>query len=325
MMSLSLRNYSLETFTKKGESYLVHPEFHKARAAWLLYFIGVAPSMINNDWQNHVDSLISLAKYTGEGILKYARLPKKVMRIQRKDNNTLLTEADLCAHRILYEELQSLTPNIPILSEESEDGEIPSYKTRCQWQRYWLLDPLDGTRGFIEKCDEFTINIALIENNQPIIGVVYAPVRKECYFAHQKHGAFKQMDDEIPKQIHTRKMNWQSFSVYLGQFLKSPWLPRLFETISAAQIIRLNSSLKFCQVAIGDGDFYPSFGDTSEWDTAAAQCILEAAGGVIVNLSGKALQYNTKPSLTNPPFVALGDPTQKLEIIALLETKRREK
>ena len=310
---------------RKERVYFACSEFHKARAAWLPYFIEVIPSMINNDWKHHVDLLISLAKYAGEGVLKYTRLPKKVMRIQRKDNNTLLTEADLCAHRILYKELQSLTPNIPILSEESENGEIPSYEARRQWRRYWLLDPLDGTRGFVEKCDEFTINIALIENNQPIIGVVHAPVRKECYFAHQKHGAFKQMNNEIPQQIHTRKMNWQSFSVYLGQFLQSPRLLHLFETISAAQIVRLNSSLKFCQVATGNGDFYPRFGDTSEWDTAAAQCILEAAGGIIVDLSGKALQYNARPSLTNPPFVAMGDPTQKLEIIALLETKRKEK
>ena len=281
---------------------------------------------MSTNWQQHhvhVDSLISLAKHAGAEILKYARLPKEAMQVQRKDDDTLLTEADLRAHRILYEELQSLTPDIPILSEEG--GGIPPYETRCRWQRYWLLDPLDGTRGFVEKRNEFTVNIALIENHQPIIGVVCAPLQKECYFAHQKYGAFRQLDDEIPKQIHTRKMNWQSFSVYLGQFLDSPWLSRLFETISAVQVIRLNSSLKFCQIAAGEGDLYPRFGNTNEWDTAAAQCILKAAGGVIIDLSGKALRYNVKPSLTNPSFVALGDPKQKLEVIALLETKRRER
>lgn len=275
-----------------------------------------------NDWHRQVDSLILLVKHAGAGILKFARFPKEAMRIQGKDDNTLLTEADLCAHGILYEGLQSLTPNIPILSEE---GEIPSYEARSQWQRYWLLDPLDGTRGFVERLDEFTVNIALIEKHQPIFGVVYAPVQKECYFAHQKHGAFKQVEDNVPQQIHTRKMNWQAFSVYLGEFLHSPRLPRLFETIPAAKVVRLNSSLKFCRIAEGEGDLYPRFGNTSEWDTAAAQCVLRAAGGRIVDLSGKALQYNAKPSLTNPPFIAVGDPTQKSEIIALLETKRREK
>ena len=271
---------------------------------------------MDDEWLREV---ILLAKKAGQDILKYYALPNEAMHVAHKKDNTPVTAADLCAHEIIYRGLQTLTPQIPILSEE---GNIPRWEVRRRWERYWLLDPLDGTRGFVERRDEFTVNIALIERHRPMLGIVYAPVPKECYFAKQKCGVFKQVNDESPKRIHTKPMNWESFSVLLGQYLRSPRLPELFKSIAGCQVIRLNSSLKFCRIAEGEGDLYPRFGDTSEWDTAAAQCILEVAGGGVVDLNGKALQYNAQASLVNPAFVVMGDLTQKTKLIELVEERR---
>ena len=275
---------------------------------------------MNDEW---LKEAILLAKQAGQDIMKYHTLPNEAVHVAHKKDNTPVTAADLCAHVIIYRGLQTLIPQIPILSEE---GNIPRWEIRRRWERYWLLDPLDGTRGFVERHDDaFTVNIALIEHHRPILGVVYAPVPKECYFAKQKYGVFKQVNDESPKRIHTKSMNWESFSVLLGQYLRSSRLPKLFKSIAGCQVICLNSSLKFCRVAEGDGDLYPRFGDTSEWDTAAAQCILEVAGGGVLDLNGKALQYNARASLVNPAFVAMGDLTQKIRIMKLVEERRRAK
>src|SRR3990167_11374670 len=214
-----------------------------------------------------LEAVIALAKAAGTAILKYYGLPSedKTLRITQKQDHTLLTQADLNAHNVLYQGLKKMTPDIPILSEE---GEIMPYTQRTQWLRYWLLDPLDGTRGFIAHSEEFTVNIALIENRRPILGVVYAPKLESCYFAAHRLGAFKQMQSHAAEPIHTRKMDWDSFRVLMGHYLSSSRLPELLETVEGCEVVRLNSSLKFCAIAEGKGDFYPRFGETSEWDTA---------------------------------------------------------
>lgn len=278
--------------------------------------------MGRDEWMKWLRPVILLAKEAGAGILNYYGLSSDRLRVSRKQDSTFLTEADLSAHEIIHNGLKQLTPAIPLLSEEDT---IPAFSERSQWPSYWLVDPLDGTRGFIENRDEFTVNIALVQNHRPVLGVVYAPVMKLLYFAVDGEGAFKQEADGGLRPIRVSPMSWKSFRVLLGHYLHSSQLPNLFKDIQGCQITRINSSLKFCWIAEGKADIYPRLGNTSEWDTAASQCVLEQAGGVIVDFEGEALQYNAKDSLINPEFVAMGDPTQAEKIIKLIQDKRRQK
>ena len=274
------------------------------------------------EWQEWLKPAIELAKEAGKEILKYFGAPAEKINVSRKRDNTFLTEADLCAQAIIGKGLKSLTPSIPILSEEDI---IPPFVSRQKWSMHWLVDPLDGTRGFIQHSDEFTVNIALVYKHQPVMGVVYTPVPRSCYFASKGEGAFKQIDDDTAVAIHTTPLDWSSYRVLLGQHLRSSDLPDALSRLPGCHVTRLNSSLKFCWLAEGKADIYPRFGDTSEWDTAAAQCVLEAAGGAVLDFTGEPLQYNARVSLVNPAFVAIGDLTQKTKIIELIQQQRREK
>jgi 3'(2'), 5'-bisphosphate nucleotidase len=273
-------------------------------------------------WQQWIEPVVALAKLAGDSALKYFKLSSEQMNVGYKQDHTYITNADLEAHHILQQGLQKLTPMWPILSEE---GVISPWELRRHWLRYWLLDPIDGTRGFVEQCEEFTVNVALIDQRQAVLGVVYAPALKLCYYAARGCGVFKQVDKQIPEAIHSAAMNWHAFKILFGRYLHSPRMPELFKQVPGCEVVSLNSSLKFCWIAEGKGDVYPRFGDTSEWDTAAAQCVLEQAGGAVVDLEGKALQYNAKESLINPAFIAIGDPKQQNKIIELVKQKRSEK
>lgn len=277
--------------------------------------------MVDN-WQQWIEPVVALAKIAGDSTLKYFGLSPEELHVRTKHDHTVVTDADLAAHQILHQGLQKLTPMLPILSEE---GVISPWELRRHWLRYWLMDPLDGTRGFVDKSAEFTVNIALIDHQQAVLGVVYAPALKSCYYAARGLGVFKQVDEQPPEIIHTNTMNWQAFKILFGRFLHSPRLPDLCSQIPGCEVVRLNSSLKFCYLAEGKGDIYPRFGETSEWDTAAAQCVVEEAGGAVVDFNGKALQYNAKQSLINPAFIAVGDPKQQNKIIELVQQKRSEK
>ncbi len=264
--------------------------------------------------------VIEIAKQAGDAILNYHGGQAESLKITRKKDKTLLTEADLKANQIVIDGLQKLTPDIPILSEESI---ILPFTERQTWQRYWLVDPLDGTRGFVEGCDEFTVNIALIDQHLPILGVIYAPALHLCYYATQDGAAFKQVASSLPVSISTSTMHWANCRIVLGRYLSKTVLLRIYQSQHGAQIERVNSSLKFCWLAEGKADLYPRLGETGEWDSAAGQCILVAAGGVIVDLEGEPLQYNTKASVINPPFVALGDPSSSAEVRKFINEKRR--
>lgn len=245
--------------------------------------------------------VIKLAKNAGQEILTIYQ--QKNPKIQVKADQTPLTEADLIANQIITEGLVKLT-KWPILSEESV--EIP-FSERQQWQRYWLVDPLDGTKEFIQKTDEFTINIALVEKNQPILGVIYAPALQLCYFAGLNQGAFKQEKEQAAQQIRTRPYNAQDISVVASRRHGLSQLQTFLNKLGNHTIVQRGSALKCCVVAEAMADIYPRFGPTSEWDIAAGQCILEAAGGAIIDFAGNPLRYNLKESLENPPFLALGD------------------
>jgi len=225
--------------------------------------------------------------------------------VEHKDDRSPLTEADMISHNIICKHLAEITPDIPVLSEES--SHIP-YEKRQTWQRYWLVDPLDGTREFIKRNGEFTVNIALVENHNPVLGVVHVPVNDVTYFAYDSGGACKQVNDQAPGKITTRKTNPSKITVTGSRSHGSARQQAFIKKLGDVEVFAIGSSLKFCMVAEGRVDIYPRFGPTSEWDTAAAQCIVEEAGGLVVDEKFKSIRYNSKESLLNPGFLVIGDP-----------------
>jgi 3'(2'), 5'-bisphosphate nucleotidase len=223
--------------------------------------------------------------------------------VQIKGDDSPLTKADLAAHNVIVESLQAFTPNIPILSEESTEI---SFEERRSWKKYWLVDPLDGTKEFIKKNGEFTVNIALIEEGNPTLSVVYVPVTGIAYTAAKGYGAFKKSDGNR-EQITTHKPARNIPIVVGSRSHISADVQTYLEKLGNHELTAMGSSLKFCLVAEGKADLYPRLGLTSEWDTAAAQCIVEQAGGHVVTMDNKPLTYNTKDSLLNPYFMVYGD------------------
>lgn len=244
---------------------------------------------------------LTIARIAGHKILEiYA----SSYSIENKQDNTPLTTADLAADKIIRQALKELTPEIPILTEESDF--IP-FEIRRQWDRYWLVDPLDGTREFIKRNGEFTVNIALIENQQSIIGVINAPVLKTDYFAWRNGGAFKKADGQTAQKIQTRVADKNNLIIAGSRSHSSDKLKAYIAKLGDIKLLSVGSSLKSCMVAEGTVDLYPRLGLTSEWDTAAAQCIVEEAGGHITKTDLSPLRYNTKDCLLNPEFFAFGD------------------
>lgn len=246
--------------------------------------------------------VIEIARQASEKILT---IYNTEFDVTSKEDNTPLTEADMAAHHVITDGLRDLTPDIPILSEESVD--IP-FKIRQQWDYYWLVDPLDGTREFVKRNGEFTVNIALIDRHKPILGVIHTPVSGVLYFANNEDGSFKQIPGDKPVSIRTRKKPDDHTLVAGSRSHRGSSLKEFLEKIGKYEIVSMGSSLKSCLVAEGSVDIYPRLGPTSEWDTAAAQCVVENAGGQLLDLSMKPLEYNRKDSLLNPHFLVIGDP-----------------
>jgi len=253
---------------------------------------------------NLLPEIISLTKQASEEILKFYHSDTTSLDVQHKDDNTPLTAADLAAHNTILNGLTRLTPNIPVLSEE--DANTP-YDQRKNWGKYWLVDPLDGTREFIKRNGEFTVNIALIEDQKPILGVIYTPVTNVCYYAAKGSGAFKLEPNSDPCAISVRKTSLKKVHVGGSRSHLDSSLNNFLHNIANYELTKMGSSLKSCLVAEGKLDIYPRLGPTSEWDTAAAQCIVEEAGGFITTTDMKPLRYNTKESLLNPHFLVFGD------------------
>ena len=229
-------------------------------------------------------------------------------RVEQKDDTSPLTQADLASHRTIVDALTMLTPEIPILSEES--AHIP-FETRSHWRKYWLVDPLDGTKEFIKRNGEFTVNIALIERGDPVLGVVWIPVSKQCYYGVVGSGAFLQRGENEPQPISVSQISAARVRVAgsrsHGNEETARYLENLEHAFETVELRAIGSSLKFCLVAEGSVDVYPRFGPTSEWDTAAAQAVVEAAGGQVVGTDMRPLRYNMKASLLNPHFLVFGD------------------
>ena len=259
------------------------------------------------DWLDPVNrrtlqpALIQLAAETGQLILPYQQTELTVIQ---KNDNTPVTEADLAAHQYITEQLARLTPDIPCLTEESSNESISG---RRNWNIYWLVDPLDGTREFINGGDDYTVNIALIIDHQPVIGLIHLPVTGQTWYAHQGDGAFYFDLNGDQQTIRTRALPKLPV-VAIGHRRYRGQLHDFLEKLGPHQTLTHASSLKSCLVASAQADIYPCFGPTSEWDTAAAQCIVEQAGGRLTDLNMQPLRYNLRDTLENPSFIVTGDP-----------------
>lgn len=238
---------------------------------------------------------------------------EQAIEVTTKQDDSPLTDADRRAHLLIVDRLNSLTPDIPLLSEESE---AIDYELRKTWQRYWLIDPLDGTKEFINRNGEFTVNIALIENGQPVAGVVHVPVTGISYFGGIGIGAWKQdsnLGGREAQAISSRFIKENSAVCIVasrrhrGEQLDA-LVGKIEDHFGEATLLSMGSSLKMCLLAEGSADIYPRMAPTCEWDTAAAHGILCAAGGEIVDLQFQPLRYNSKAELLNPYFIALADP-----------------
>ena len=255
------------------------------------------------EFVSYLEPVIILSGKAGEEILDVYNREQEVS-VSAKDDNSPLTEADMRSHHRIKKALEELTPDLPVLSEESAD--IP-YTVRKSWSTYWLVDPLDGTREFIKHNGEFTVNIALIHDHLPVLGVVHIPVQQTTYYACRHQGVFKQKKGDSPRAIHTRKTDLQHLAVAGSRSHGNEKQQAFFQSLGNIKIHAIGSSLKFCLVAEGKVDIYPRFGPTSEWDTAAAQCIVEEAGGVVTDTSLQPIRYNNKESLLNPDFLVIAD------------------
>ena len=225
--------------------------------------------------------------------------------VRHKQDQSPVTCADLAAHDIISEGLSTLEPGLPVLSEE---GEIPPFEERSRWRNYWLVDPLDGTRGFAARSGEFTVNVALVSEGEPVVGVVAVPISGICCAAVRAGGARMEHADGTRENIRTRRLPPDQAIVLRSRRRRHVEIDGLIAKLGGARVIRASSSLKACLVARGIADLYPAFGPTSEWDTAASQCLLEEAGGALTDRALQPLRYNTSASLENPSFVAFGDP-----------------
>ncbi len=248
-----------------------------------------------------LESTIRIARSAGEKILEYYESELSVIA---KADNTPLTEADLAANQIIIDQLQQITPDIPILTEESCG--IP-FEERHEWETYWLVDPLDGTREFIKRNGEFSVNIALIRGGCPILGVVHAPVLDVTYWGYDGGGAWKQEADGLPQPIKVRTAPATEVTIARSRApLNGGRLNRFLDKLGKYHTVSMGSALKSCLVAEGRADLYAKLGPTCEWDTGAAQCIVEQAGGHVTDTRMQDLRYNTRESLLNPHFFVFG-------------------
>jgi 3'(2'), 5'-bisphosphate nucleotidase len=246
-----------------------------------------------------IDPIVDLAVDAGQAILEVYATD---FDVQSKDDESPLTQADLASHRRIVAGLTALTPDIPIISEE--DG-LPPFAERRQWDRYWLIDPLDGTREFVNRNGEFTVNIALIDSHRPIFGVVHVPVQDKTYIGCEGHGA-ELRDGGSITAIRVSDFSNHPVRIVGSRSHRGSSLDAFLEKVGESDMVPMGSSLKFCVVAEGRADIYPRLGPTSEWDTAAAQAVVEQAGGRVLELDGKSLSYNAKSEILNPWFIVIG-------------------
>jgi 3'(2'), 5'-bisphosphate nucleotidase len=255
-----------------------------------------------------LEPVAAIARDAGKAILAVYETD---FDVERKDDNSPLTQADMAAHEAIATGLTELTPGIPVLSEE--DADI-SWEERKKWSSYWLVDPLDGTKEFVKRNGEFTVNIALINGDQATVGVVHAPVSGTTWLGCQAVGAFRQHAGEEPVRIETRRPPVRPIRLISSRSHANESVENMAQQIGDCKRLSAGSSLKFCYIAEGRADLYPRFGPTCEWDTAAAQAVVTAAGGEVLDAKTlESLRYNQQESLLNPFFIVCGQRNERWE------------
>lgn len=246
----------------------------------------------------NIQELINIAKQAGNIIMSYYN--HEDIDIDYKKDSSPVTKADLASNKLICNSLTKLYPSIPIISEESET------KQPINNSMFWCIDPLDATQSFIEKNGEFTVNIALIKDNKPMIGVIYAPLSKRLYYVDESQIPYKQLGEETPVIIKTRPTPKDGMTVVTSCYYKNQKKLDLYlKDKKLNKVVPTSSSIKVCMIAEGLADLYPRFGRTMEWDTAAGHAILNAAGGSIKDLEGKNLSYgHFEKGYYNPEFIA---------------------
>ena len=247
-----------------------------------------------------IEPIVSLAREAGNAILEIYATD---FAVETKTDDSPLTRADMASNRVICDGLRALTPDIPVISEEAG---LPDFDERGQWQQYWLIDPLDGTKEFINRNGEFTVNIALIDDKRPILGVVHVPVQGKTYTGCAGEGSTRRQGDGDAEPIGVTRQSSSPVRVVGSRSHRGSSLDAMLEQIGDYEMLPMGSSLKFCVVAEGGADIYPRLGPTSEWDTAAAQAVVEQAGGAVLELHGGPLLYNNKADILNPHFLVRG-------------------
>jgi 3'(2'), 5'-bisphosphate nucleotidase len=253
------------------------------------------------DFKALIDAVLPIVARAGEAIMS---VYEGEFAVERKDDNSPLTKADLESQRIILQGLAEVTPEMPVLSEESAHA---PWMERRSWPALWLVDPLDGTREFVKRNGEFTVNIALIADHEPVLGFIGVPAQRVSYWGAKGIGAFVHRPGSQVRQIRVSDPA-TPLRVAGSRSHTTPQTARYLEKLDSYVLQSIGSSIKFCLIAEGKADLYARFGPTSEWDTAAGQAILEAAGGHVTRLDGHRLRYNCRESLINGDFVAFNDP-----------------
>jgi len=278
-------------------------------------FQAVPNSFVELDFQVLMPSVVSIAQQAGELLtVFYNNHLQSSINIETKDDQSPITAADMAAHELIESALHVLTPDIPVLSEESSD-----VSDRRQWTRFWLVDPLDGTREFIKKTGEFTVNIALVEAGQVLLGVISVPLKKQVYVAsnnlspheNQPKIAYRVDADGSQQILSAHHVLGRKLNTAMSRRSSRPQYAEYQQQLTQAgfefDTINAGSAYKFCLMVDGEIDLYPRLHPTSEWDTASGQCLLEVLGGALVDLDGKPFQYNQRDQLLNGAFIAVID------------------
>ncbi len=248
-----------------------------------------------------LEPLLDIAGRASDAILKIYATD---FQVDIKQDRSPVTAADMAAHEVILQGLKQLTPDLPVLSEES--SQIP-FSERRRWASYWLVDPLDGTKEFISRNGDFTVNIALVQEHAPVVGVVHNPAENLSYYGVVGAGAFRREAGAAAQAIHVSPLSEQPVRIVASRSHRGPLLDGYLVKLGAHETLSRGSALKFCLVAEGAADVYPRLGPTYEWDTAAGHAVLLAAGGHVMAVDGTPLCYNSKESLLNPHFLAYAD------------------
>ena len=253
------------------------------------------------NYSNFLKSIIDTSYLAGEKILEIYNDDNYKSSIEIKKDASPLTIADKASNNVIINSLKKINTKIPILSEEEKEIDFSSRK---DWNRFWLVDPLDGTKEFINRNGEFTVNIALIEDSSPVMGVVYAPVKKKLWYGLKNYGSFLINNNEKPIKISKKKPLDEIIKIVSSRsHANDKKLKKYLKKFKKHEIVSMGSSIEMCLVADGTAHYYPRFGPTMEWDTGAAHAVVKYANGNIYNIDTKEELIYNKENLLNPGFI----------------------